>query len=408
MEESEVAPARMPAGGSVERSVAHALVVGLRRPGDEVQLTNVIAAIGAADARFATGFARAVLDQVADDCAYTAAAQERLKPIPDALEVDRERRLSDEDGNRLGRIDLIFEEPGEQSQFTLLVENKLYAGYGPEQLARYHRALREVRKRGGRGGLVAVTRDVPARGELEPTEEEWLGSIRWARLLPRLRGLSPQDAGVAGQWQRLLEVLDEQGDLGMTTIDADAVRGWAKYSDGRVALRWLLEQVHGETLATLRTELRRYRTGRSENELAGQLKASSIVQATVYEVKFGLSVPAEYNKAVVIVECWMEDRQPLVGVTVAPRDADAALDEGSSKFRSQINELLDGGFTANEDGASWYSQHELEPVLASPDAPAALLALIKPDVRAIVASGILRYDLTEPLPRAVRRKKAKP
>jgi len=75
-----------------------------------------------------------------------------------------------------------------------------------------------------------------AHGELEPTDAEWLGSVRWARLLGRLYELDIEDPDVKQQWRCLLDVLDDQGDLGMTNIDPGAVRGWARYQEGREAL----------------------------------------------------------------------------------------------------------------------------------------------------------------------------
>src|SRR4051794_37839335 len=199
-------------------SAAHAMVRGLRRARDEVQLTNVIAAIASTDSTFATEFVHALLAQAYDDCPATRDAQRRLQPIPERLHGDRERHLYDSNGASLGRVDLIFAEPGDDSRFTLLVENKLYSALGPEQVARYHAGLRVLRGRAGKGGLIAVTRDVPTRGELHRPNEEWLGSVRWARLLPRLQGLTVKDPGVAAQWLLLLEVMDEEGDLGMTNI----------------------------------------------------------------------------------------------------------------------------------------------------------------------------------------------
>lgn len=97
-----------------------ALVWGLRRPRDEVQLTNVIAAIASSDVRFATEFVNALLAQVHEDCPATRPAQSRLRPVPERLRGDRERRLFDRTGQALGYVDLIFEEPGSDSEFTLL------------------------------------------------------------------------------------------------------------------------------------------------------------------------------------------------------------------------------------------------------------------------------------------------
>lgn len=158
----------------------------MRRPGDEVQLTNVIAALGASDTGFAVNFAKAVLAQAREDCPHCGAAHARLGPVPDDLMMDRERNLYDEDeGASRGRIDLILEDPS--GSFTLLVENKLYAEYGRRQLDNYHQALVRLSKRGQRCGLVAITRDLPPRRELEPKDRQL------ARIDPR-----PVRLGAAG------------------------------------------------------------------------------------------------------------------------------------------------------------------------------------------------------------------
>ena len=209
-------------------SPEHALVWGLRSQRDEAQVTNVIAAIAATDADFAFAFAEALVAQAFDDCPHTRAAVQRALPVPKTIHSGRERTLYDRAGSNLGRVDLSFDSTEEGDEYTLLVENKLYSGFGPEQLSRYRAGLRVVRGGGGRGAIIAVTRDVPTQGELQAIDPEWLGSVRWARLLPRLRKLPVSDDAVGVQWQLLLDVLDEQGDLGMTTIDGDAVRAWAR------------------------------------------------------------------------------------------------------------------------------------------------------------------------------------
>lgn len=368
-------------------------------------MTNVIAAIAATDETFATSFVKALLAQAAEDCTLTAEAQKRLGPVPARLVGDRERRLFGEQDEALGIVDLIFEEPGDNSEFTLLVENKLYSGFGPEQLSNYRAAVVAVRQRGGRGGLIAVTRDVPAHGVHEPTEEEWLGSVRWARLLGRLRALDIADPGVKQQWHYLLDVLDEQGDLGMTTIDPGAVRAWARYEDGREALRRLLEQVHDATLAHTQQELKRYRSGLKPPDLAAAAPGPLFPRG-LYEVRFGLSVPAAYTEQSLQVACWPEDGVPYFGLVVIPRDGANLLDEGNRKLQRHVKALLDAGFIPNVGPEpSWYSRHAAEAVIASNDAPAALVDLMKADITTVVNSGILRYDVTEPLPHRLRRKK---
>ncbi len=58
-----------------EDSKRHAIVQGLRLPGDETQLTNAIAAIARTDDDFARSFVVAVLEQAASDCPDTKAVR---------------------------------------------------------------------------------------------------------------------------------------------------------------------------------------------------------------------------------------------------------------------------------------------------------------------------------------------
>lgn len=387
---------------------AHALLQGLRYTGDEVQLTSVVAGVAAIDETFATRFAHAVLEQVAQDCAYTKAAQERLNPVPARLRCDTERALTGPAGEGLGRVDLVFESLEDPPNFTLLVENKLFAGFGPEQMKRYHESLRALRKRGGQGGLVAITRDVPTGGELVARDEEWLGSIRWARLLPRLRRLTCEEAALTQQWALLLDVLDHQGDLGMSQIDADAVRGWARFAEGREALTWLLASVQRAVVEHTGRELkRRHRIAGPLETLATLAKPRTRnVSIGTYEVRFGVSVPAAYKGQTLAVSCWMEDGQPYFGVVVSPRDGENLLDDNMPNLRKQVQALLDLGFVAEGKSPSWYSQHDMDPILSATDAPQQLLDAVCKDVTNIIETGILRYDVTAAIPRKERRTKA--
>ena len=171
-------------------------------------------------------------------------------------------------------------------------------------------------------------------------------------------------------------------------------------------LKHLFEQVHDETLAYVQQELKHYRSGVKPTDLAGP--AGRIGEGGTYEVRFGISVPAAYVGQSLQVACWPEDGAAYFGLVVIPRDGENLLDQSNSKLRRHVDALVDAGFVPNSGTEpSWYSRHEAEAVLASDDAPTALLNLLKPDVTTVVKSGILRYDVTEPLPRPLRRKKLK-
>jgi uncharacterized protein YjiS (DUF1127 family) len=225
---------------------AHALLWGLRRRADEAALTKAIAALARADRRFGARFVALVLDAADVGAAGDNVRGFRANGLPDELDCRPEESLGEE-----GRVDLRFDGP----ELTLFVENKLYSDYGHEQVQRYLRAVRRL-PRGTRSALVAVTRAVPAYGEPTLDEDErWLGSVRWAHLLPGLRKLPIADARLSAQWQLLLDVLDKQGDLGMTRADAELIRAWARYREGRHHLRDLLDQVWPRALDVIRAEL---------------------------------------------------------------------------------------------------------------------------------------------------------
>ena len=67
------------------------------------------------------------------------------------------------------------------------------------------------------------------------------GSVRWARLLPGLRELPVADEQLGEQWRLLLDILDRQGDLGMTRANSELIWAWARYLEatGRPIPKWL-------------------------------------------------------------------------------------------------------------------------------------------------------------------------
>src|SRR4051812_8317897 len=110
-------------------SPAHAVITGLRAPGNEPQLTQVLGALSRTDPKFASAFVEAVLKLAATNAQY-AAAVEQIGSVPPELDCHVEHALYDRDDWTLGRVDLRFD----AKDFTLLVENKLHSGFGPDQL----------------------------------------------------------------------------------------------------------------------------------------------------------------------------------------------------------------------------------------------------------------------------------
>jgi hypothetical protein len=273
----------------IASSPRHALLRALRTRHGEVQLTQVIGAMAAVDSKFATGFVQAVLNQAADDCKGHEAAQAALGAVPKRVVGRIEKNLVASDGRDHGRADLIFTDKDRESRFTLLVENKLYADFHDTQLSTYRDWIID---RGENAAFVAVTRDLPTRGELAAGEPSYLGSVRWGNLYTPLTDIS-FDAGAREQWRCFLEVLKDQGDLGMTEFNPAAARGWAYARTGRDSLVWLLGQIARATEAHTRDELAKQYPDAITDKLAKLRRSGEVRTFEEDGLSFFVHVPAD-------------------------------------------------------------------------------------------------------------------
>ena len=137
----------------------------------------------------------------------------------------------------------------------MFVENKLFSGFGYEQLGALHAGLAAL-PAGRRSGLMAITRDVPSYGELDAGTEGWLGAVRWARLYDAgLADLQSADPDLSLQWRLLIEMMHDNGELGVTNADRDLIMAWTRYDDARDHLVSILGDVRGRALEALRDRL---------------------------------------------------------------------------------------------------------------------------------------------------------
>lgn len=218
----------------------------LRKRGDEAQLTQLIAAVARSDADFATQLARLILE--ASGNAGIAAE------MPDRLECRAEQRLYDQEGEDLGRVDLLFADAA--GTFTLLAELKLHSGYGHRQLDRYAASLSGLTP--GARWLVAITKIAPHSGEDSvAADPRWLGSIRWADIYDGLHALgvdlAPRRPVLAEAWSTILWILREQGDFGPMDFDPALIAAWARRDEAERLLLHVLNELAKPTLDRLRT-----------------------------------------------------------------------------------------------------------------------------------------------------------
>ncbi len=375
------------AAPSLESPSDLALLRGLRRRGDEVQLSRVVAEVARSDCRFASEFASVVLAAARRDGNTEHVDRMQMLPVPEELRCTRESGLYDLDESRgLGRVDLRFKADG----FTLFVENKLGSGYGETQVDRYLRALRLLPSHVPRRGLVALTRDVPGYGEREAEEDEaWLGSVRWARIAGELRAIRPQDPQVAAQWRLLLDLLDEQGDLGMTSVDRDLIRSWGKFRRGRDLVQQLLANIQGRTETLLSDALtERYPALLSKALISpyrrGKQDQISVVRGGL-AVWFGFRVPASMDRATVIIQFTNQWGEAHFTVEAWPFASESIL--RSTEFKKAC-ERLDADEFAVDPRLRYLAKVHGPDSYFGEDVPARLLGIVEDDLKTLVGSGL--------------------
>lgn len=181
-----------------------AVVRGLRLPGSETQLTQLLAAVLSAEDGLSAQFVRLVIG-TSPGRAFADVAS-----IPDDLVCTAEVV------RKANRFDLMFDSPSRPR--IVVVELKIHAPFGRSQIERYRAELGSSAAQ--KALLVAVTRDTP-RGSPPPEDGSpaWLGCVSWAQLLQGLRALDISDTSLSEQWSCVLNVLEKEGAMGFTQAD---------------------------------------------------------------------------------------------------------------------------------------------------------------------------------------------
>jgi hypothetical protein len=204
------------------------LLSALRKRGDEVQLTTAIAAIAQTDPQFSSRLVRIVLE----NAPHTQTASALLQKLPGHLTCRAEGPTAIAPEGRRGRIDLEFKGEG---GFHLLIEAKLYSSYYEGQLQRYLDGS-------SCSGLVGLVRN-REENEVEPEDQRWLGSVRWAEVWKDWVELEHAEPIVTLAWRQLLTVAREQGDFGLMDFDTTDIEAWNAYRRGRELLLALLNDI---------------------------------------------------------------------------------------------------------------------------------------------------------------------
>lgn len=355
---------------------AHALFQALRDTRSETELTRALAAVLGADPIAAADFVRAVAESA------PRAGAAAVDDLPLELLCLAEQRVEQ------GRVDLEFFDA--ERTWHVIVEIKVYARYGRDQISRY---LESFRGDATRTLLAAITRDVPTYGDLEDAgDPRWLGSVRWAKLLPRLRALPFQDDSLAAQWPLFLDVLEAEGSMGFTRADPDLFAAWGASVPARNHMIDFLDPLWQPMLDALRDALADAGEEGPRESLAGVFMRGRVQRAVhpqLGKVLVRFRVPASGPERVWAGVWGWEEARFLVEAA-HPGGAGAAAD-------AAVAALNAAGFESWKDRLlSRYLRLDAD-VLARETLQEDVLAFAAESFRAIARSGVLRL---EPRPEA--------
>lgn len=379
-----------------ESAPFHEALRGLRRRRDEAQLTQFVAAVASTDRRFAGRLASMLVRNAPERQNFDPLVEEAFE-VPADLICRAEERVWDTSGVSQGFVDLLFR--SDDRRFVLLAELKLHSGYGRDQVNRYLKGLviyRQAAGQGGRCGLIAVTRNPPVYGEPEAARPGWLGSVRWATIVDELRELEHQDKSVEALWRATLTILDEQGDFGMSRVDIDDVKAWARYTKGRHQLIRLMEEISEPAITAVRDAFAE-RADRCRGQQVGHLirrrkHGKSVVFPGQERIQVRIAIHDLYRLRIQFrpgpagPRFMVEARHP--DAATLPHSVQVNLRRVGEWLRNEWQ--LDDVAQLTDSRTYWRLPHPPEAWLGDggPDVADRLLWLLRQDVNTLVASGI--------------------
>ena len=348
----------------------HALIRGLRDLRSETELTRVLASVFAMEPEMASQFVRLV-------CMHAPhAGRISLDRLPDRLECLSEQSLAE------GRADLSF--VSADRCWHVIVELKIHAGYGHEQLERY---LNSFHLDASRMVLAAVTRDVPTYGDLEVDDKRWAGSVQWVRLLPELHNFRPANGELARQWPLLLEVLDEEGSMGFTQADPSLFKTWAGYYDARKHMVDFMNHMREPLLEALREALGPELSQDERHHLAAYRRPGKakivVVKPRLGKVPVRFRVPADGQERI-STGLWGWGEPRFVVEVPYPK-------AGTSGELAAITKLLGQGFEnwRDKDQVLWRYFSLDDELIQSDELESRVLEFAHESFKTLVASGFL-------------------
>jgi hypothetical protein len=346
----------------------HAILRGLRERASETELTRVLASALGADPGLAADFVRLVLEHSKRSC------DPRWEQLPQTFACRGEVVLV------RGTVDLEFSDVG--SGWRVLVELKIGAGYGNDQINRY---LCSLDASDERQVLVSITRDVPRYGD-PPIDglRNWAGSVAWGSLFDGLRMLRPSNEKLAVQWPLLLDVLEDEGSMGVTRVKPELLRAWAQAVPARQHAVAFMQGMRPSLLAGLQEALEPVFPDLAPEDRASAADTPTAGRRPQVDVNFFIPSGGEARLA---AQLWAwEDFRFTVSVRYP-------ADNRSEAAKAALASLDAAGFANWENSWLWRSLPLDDELLANTGLTDRLLEWARETFDLIAATGVLSFDV---------------
>lgn len=350
----------------------HSILRGLRDKAYEPELTRTLAEVFRADPALASSFVKCVLR------ASKRPLDPRWDGLPDSFSCRSEVFVVG------GFVDLEFADTA--TGWRVLVELKIDAGYGFEQMERY---LQNLDPHDSKQVLVSVTRDVPKYGD-PPLEgnPNWAGSVAWSSLFALLRELKPDNDRLAAQWPIFLDVLEYEGSMGVTSLEPELLLAWARAAPARRHAVAFADSLRYPLLEALRDALQQGDPSKLREDLADVGPGPTSGRRPEIDLRYLIPRSGPVH---VQAQLWAwEDFRFVVS-------ARYPLHDRSSEVAAAIARLARAGFDNYKSWWLWKSLALEDGLIESPELIDHLLHWGRARFEEIAHSGILNHPV-EPIP----------
>lgn len=385
---AEASPGLLRSADSLDMPPLEALLRGLRKKKDEVQLTRCLSDLAGADAKVAAGITSALLGSAAKDKTAGRRAAKLYDAMPEFLvwrhQVTEHRSRAQRQRRRGGILDWTISgsaENGLSPDFLLGVEVKIDAAIANPWEAYYKHLASE---QAASWGLVLLTRTRPSGRQVPDagSHRNWAGVALWHEVVAKLHEVEPDGEMLRRVWPILLTVLSDERDLGAAPIMLDDLR--QTRPAGKLAI--LLQTAENAVQVEAKEALRR----RPMTTHASRVRIWAKTNRRGRNPRLELITSPDDKKPAISIELTVTDQGLQLITRVRPLQPRRLARAAKKSQQTAIRRLARQGFEAESGGTSHVRTRAL--ATTADDLRELVSDEAAHEAASIIGTGVLDYD----------------